>query len=615
MSNRSLNINEKNIGIIKKELECSLKSNENKRLDKNKPKNVALIGLGPHAKRIYINYFKKHKINLALVTELISKKDSTKQYLLNNGFKNTKIFTISDELKDLEHLPHKLSVNLLAVCNTLEITHILISTEPKAHNMYIEFALKNNINVMTDKPITVVKNMTNVNSINKVKTQYYNLFKLAEKSNAMCQVMCQRQYHKGYDYVKQVLSEIVRKYQIPITYIDIYHCDGNWEMPHDLLKENHPYKYGYGKLFHSGYHFIDLLSDFIKINNQLDGTKKITNGEIYSNCFTPEEELNIFNIDDFKRIFKEQKIPEYYNQTKKPNFNKFGEKNFYGLMKFSNVYNQTITTVNMNLLHYGFSRRGWIETREFYKKNGRIRHERINIQVGPLLNIQIHSYQSKEIKDRLDCNTEEQVGGLEHFDIDIYRNVDLIGGKPFERITLGSLYSDKEKHDFLGYNELSREIYLNNFFKGKCEKGDIRDQALAIEILNSCAMGIHNHYKNIKKVEKIDVRNNYTYPFNIKNLKSYSNFCNRNEEKKLIDLDVQYEDKYEINAIKNYISSKNCYEIYICIFDEKDIASGLLMKTIENRYLANIYFWILSHLIHSKQVSKLEKIIEKYSKK
>ena len=51
--------------------------------------------------------------------------------------------------------------------------------------------------------------------------------------------MCQRQYHRGYEYVKDLLNKTVKKYKIPITYIDITHCDGNWEMPHDLLKENH----------------------------------------------------------------------------------------------------------------------------------------------------------------------------------------------------------------------------------------------------------------------------------------------------------------------------------------------------------------------------------------
>lgn len=574
---------------------------------------VALIGLGPHAKRIYLHYFQKHKINLALVVELNSKKEYAKQYLSENGFKDTKIFTIIDDYKDLEHLPSKVSDNLLAVCQTLEITHIVIATEPKAHNMYVEFALKKNIDVMTDKPITVCKNMTDIRSINKVKKQYYDLLKLAENSDAMCKVMCQRQYHKGYEYIKNLLNEIVGKYQVPITYIDIYHCDGNWEMAHDLLKENHPYKFGYGKLFHSGYHFIDLLSDFIKINNQLTGTKKITKGEVCSNCFTPNDELNIFNFEDYKRIFKEQNIPEYYNQEKIPNFNKFGEKNFYGMMKFTNAYNQTITNVNLNLLHYGFSRRGWIETKDFYKKNGRIRHERINIQVGTLLNVQVHSYQSKEIKDRLDYETEEQVGGLEHFDIDIYRNTDIIGGKPFERISLGSLYTDKEKKNILGYNELSREMYLNNFFKGQCEKGDIRDQALAIEILSSCAMGVHNYYKNKHKIEKIEVRNNYTYPFNIKDLKHFSSFVDKSLEKKMINHDYNNVEEYQFDVIENYIPSKDIYEVFISVSNDKSAAGGLLTKVFTNKIFAKLYFKCLSWLIRTKKVERIAKIIEKYS--
>jgi len=131
-------------------------------------KNVALVGIGPHAKRIYLNYFKKHKVNLELVIELESHKLETRKYLDEVGFSKTKIFTLSDEYKDNEHLPINIYNELLAVCRTLEITHLIISTEPKGHFMYLEFALKNDINVLTDKPITVTKNMTSLKSINKV---------------------------------------------------------------------------------------------------------------------------------------------------------------------------------------------------------------------------------------------------------------------------------------------------------------------------------------------------------------------------------------------------------------------------------------------------------------
>ena len=225
-------------------------------------KNILLVGLGPHSKRIYLNYFKKHNSNLAIVVDLYSNKENVRAYLDENGFKDTYIFSVPDKYKDNEHLPEDISRKLLNVCQQYKINKIIISTEPKGHYMYLEFALTHNIDVLTDKPITVVKNMTSLRSIKKVRKQYYTILNLAKKSKAKCNVMCQRQYHRGYEYVKSLLKETVEKYKIPITYIDIYHCDGNWEMPHDLDKENHPYKYGYGKLFHSGYHFIDLLSDF-----------------------------------------------------------------------------------------------------------------------------------------------------------------------------------------------------------------------------------------------------------------------------------------------------------------------------------------------------------------
>lgn len=574
-------------------------------------KNVTLIGLGPHAKRIYLNYFKKHKVNLALVVDLESEEKKVREYLQQNGFKNTKVFTIPDKYKDDKHLPKRLSDNLYAVCKTLEITHIFISTEPKAHYQYLEFALKNNINVLTDKPITVNKNMTNARNISETRKQYYEILKMAENSSAMCKVMCQRQYHKGYEYIKKMLGDTVKKYNIPITYIDICHCDGNWEMPHDLEKENHPYKYGYGKLFHSGYHFIDLLSDLIKINNNnLIGRKRITKGEVRSDCFTPNDEMAVFNIEDYKRIFAKQNIPEYYYQNSNPKFNKYGEKNYYGSLEFKNSHNQLITYANLNLLHYGFSRRGWINSKDYYKSNGRIRHESINIQIGTLMNVQVHSYQSKEIKDRLDCDSEEQVGGLEHFDIDIYRNTDIIGGKPFERIKLGDLYSEKEKKDILGYNELSREVYISNFLKGKCKKGDIRDQALAIEILYSCALGIKNHYEHKDQTEKINVTGKYVDPVNIQKLKKYSYTEGIDDNKTNINYCPIEKDNLEYIIVTNYLIDKNEFEVYLCIRNQKVTASALLYKTFKSRLYASLYYYLLSKIVKYNDIKGISKILE-----
>jgi len=574
-------------------------------------KNIALVGIGPHAKRIYLNYFKKHKVNLKLVVELESHKQETRNYLDNNGFKTTNIFTIDDRFKDDEHLPSNISSDLYAVCRTLEITHLIISTEPKGHFMYLEFALKHDINVLTDKPITVTKNMTSLSSINKVRKQYYEILNLAETSKASCKVMCQRQYHRGYEKIKNLLTDIVSTYQVPITDIEIFHSDGNWEMPHDLEKENHPYKYGYGKLFHSGYHFIDLLSDFVKINDVLkDSNKKIVSGDVYSKVFTPNDELQCVNIDDYKRLFKDQNIPNYYNENTTTTFNKYGEKNYHGLLTFYNRDGFTITSANLNLLHDGVSRRAWIESKDFYKKNGRIRHERINIEIGHLMNIQVHSYQSKEIADRTD--NEESVGGLEHFDIYIFSNP-IINRKPFEEIHLGDMYTKEEKQEFMGYNELSREIFLNNFLNNKECKGDIRDQALAIEVLYSCAKGIHNYYAKKNKVETIKVRNEYTYPLVAENLKSYSNNSNKNYEKQEVNSSILYRDIYTFYVIHNYIPKTNTYDVFISIDDTKSVVGSLLKKNFNNKYISFLYFKYLEYIIKNKKISTIVDKIKKHT--
>ena len=468
-------------------------------------KRVMLIGIGPHAKRIYISYFKKCRISLSVVLELESKYEVTRDYLDQNGFKKTKIWLLPDKYKDKQRLPKDYYNSLKKLCLDNNITYIILSSEPKAHNMYLSFAIENNINILSDKPITVRKNMTNLTNIKHIKRDYYKLLKKYKNSTSQCKIMCQRNCHKGYIYVQDLLKQTVTKYNVPITYIDIYHCDGNWEMIHDLDKENHPYKYGYGKLFHSGYHFIDLLADFIKINNSVDVSKRIVKCSLYGNIFTPDDECVVFNKKDYQRIFKINDLDNYRNYRRK-RFKNYGEKNFYSQLNFYNKDSKLITTANLNLLHYGFSRRGWFESRDYYKNNGRIRHERINIQVGTLLNVQIHSYQSKEIKDRNNLVDEIDVGGLEHFDIDIYRNVDIIGGKPFEKIRLYDL-CDKNiiNHNFIGYNEMFREDLLNEFFNKKNNIADLKNHKLSIEILYNASKVAHNKKFNKDKIYKFKI--------------------------------------------------------------------------------------------------------------
>jgi hypothetical protein len=143
----------------------------------------------------------------------------------------------------------------------------------------------------------------------------------------------------------------------------------------------------------------------------------------------------------------------------------------------------------LNLLSSGFSRRTWAEqAADTYKNNGRVRHESIQLTMGPLFNIQVHSYQSCEIKDRNNTAYDHNsVGGLDHYQIHIFRNTEIIGGKPVEVIEGKDLFPDAITQDasFIGHNETSRELCLDNFLKGINNRSSLIEQKLTIDILTA----------------------------------------------------------------------------------------------------------------------------------
>ena len=445
---------------------------------------IVLVGLGPHAKRIYINLFKKYNINLELLVDLKSQKENIQEYFKNNNFKNTELFLIDDSYKDLTTLPISVSNNLKKIIKSKNIKYAIISTEPKAHFMYAKFFLENDINILLDKPITAPINCNNdVNQARKIKEEYDELCKLykLKKKKINFMIQCQRRFHEGFIFVKNLLKETILKYNIPITYIDIYHSDGMWVMPSEYLsRENHPYKYGYGKLFHSGYHFIDLLTWILEINN-LTKNKTINNAEMFCSTFNPIDALNVINNDDYKNIFMTDKFEKTFDNYEN-NLKNYGELDFHSIINFKSN-EKIITNCTLNLMQSGFSRRSWCTLpKDIYKGNGRVRHERLNIHVGPLLNIQIHSYQAYEISDK-EKTLNNDIGSIEHFEIYIFRNSKIIGGKPFEKINIANL-SEKDKEYFYGYNEKARENCFISFLNNSNQDSDLLKHKVSIELVS-----------------------------------------------------------------------------------------------------------------------------------
>lgn len=457
--------------------------------------NIMLIGLGPHAKRIYMNLFNKYKIVPKIIVDLASKKNEIIKYLEENDLRNIELFLIEDINKDVLELSDRIKKELIQKMHEKTIKYAIISTEPKSHFAYAKFLLENNINILMDKPITAPTEVNNnLNKALSIKKEYEflcEMYKLKKESISF-KIQCQRRFHEGYIFVKKLLEETVREYNIPVTYIDIYHNDGMWNMPSEFIdRENHPYKYGYGKLFHSGYHFIDLLSWLLEVNKGVKG-KNIDNVQMYVSTNRPIDFFTVFNNYDYKKILKTNRFEKVLNKVNE--FENFGEIDFHSIMNFK-YKDKLITNCSLNLMQSGFSKRAWCDLpKDTYKSNGRVRHERVNIQVGPLMNIQIHSYQAYEIKEREKIRNNN-VGSVEHFDIYVFRNNELIGGKAFEFLDIATL-SDKDKKYFLGYNEKARENCFINFLLNIDDSSDLLEHRLSIDIIEK-AYEVISRNKNI----------------------------------------------------------------------------------------------------------------------
>ena len=202
---------------------------------------------------------------------------------------------------------------------------------------------------------------------------------------------------------------------------------------------------------------------------------------MFCSTFNPIDALNVINNDDYKNIFMTDKFEKTFENYEN-NLKNYGELDFHSIINFKSN-DKIITNCTLNLMQSGFSRRSWCTLpKDIYKGNGRVRHERLNIHVGPLLNIQIHSYQAYEISDK-EKTLNNDIGSIEHFEIYIFRNSKIIGGKPFEKINIANL-SEKDKEYFYGYNEKARENCFISFLNNSNQDSDLLKHKVSIELVS-----------------------------------------------------------------------------------------------------------------------------------
>ena len=154
----------------------------------------------------------------------------------------------------------------------------------------------------------------------------------------------------------------------------------------------------------------------------------------------PDGFLTQLSRADYLRLFGEgyDAACAYSDEDLAAHFSSFGEMDVEATFEFRRQ-GRSIGLASASLLHGGFSRRSWLRPGEdLYKGNGRVKHEAHRIHVGPFLGLQIHSCQAKD-KHEISGEADQLPGGNNHFEIWVFRNTDILGGVPFEKLTFNEL--------------------------------------------------------------------------------------------------------------------------------------------------------------------------------
>jgi predicted dehydrogenase len=439
--------------------------------------NLLIIGFGRHCKRIHHPLYEKYKtkfnISLKGIIDLESQKNDIENYLKKIQWKLfpqdfDKIYFKDKKINQDFKLNKSEIIKLNNLKSRYNINAIILSSEPSSHKAYIDWALENDINILLDKPITSRKNssMNEKEATNilkdHIRIEKKYLKKLQKNKDLLISCMSQRRYHPAMDKISEEISKVSKLTNCPVTSITALHSDGQWRMPQEILDEKyHGYNEGYGKCSHSGYHFLDMISLFLDKSIESCNNKHLNSVKINSSFVRPIDVLNQLNYVDYEKIFgKEFKENTTENNFNSKKFRNMGEVDAFINFAFQNKSNHKICSVNLSLIHNGFSKRSWFEAKnDLYKGNGRVRHECFIIEQGPLQSIHYHSYQSDEIRNS-DLSTKSEVGGELHSEVLIFRNSKLLNGKAFEKINFGEI----KPNDLEGYSRGHQEEARGNCF-------------------------------------------------------------------------------------------------------------------------------------------------------
>lgn len=476
--------------------------------------NILLIGVGAHARRIYYSIIKNEELFLGAKivagVDLYGRKKNIEDFLKSKNETLPMIYTHNEEYS--KQLDWKTKLQLNEVVRRCKVDGVIISTDPTSHLKYALWALDNNLHILMDKPLTIVSNASTQEKSAKAILEDYQMLKrkymtVKQSKKLYFGVVTQRRYHPIFIKAKELIKEIFEQTNCPITSIQSFHSDGQWRLPSEIVDiPYHSFNDGYGKVAHSGYHFLDISLWLMEATQSKK--KRINNLEILTMPSRPVDFITQLNLKDYEKIFPQFSQTNCYKEEvfiKKTKA--YGEIDAFSSLLFKHN-DKVVTLGSINLLHNGFSQRGWLMAKsDLYKGNGRVRHESHYISQGPFQAISITSYQSQEINRRNDAKYE--IGGEYHLELNIFRNNNFNPKwEPHRTIRLNAPERDALKGYSRGHQEEARRnaiVEFVDFVNGKSslEASNILSHEGGVRLLSGIYSSMARRYTKKNPVVRI----------------------------------------------------------------------------------------------------------------
>jgi hypothetical protein len=218
----------------------------------------------------------------------------------------------------------------------------------------------------------------------------------------------------------------------------------------------HSFDRGYGKISHSGYHFIDFLTTTVRAG--LAG-RRLDELEVFTNAVRPADYLAQLGPESYPMLFPDR--PFTLSEVEErivPRLADHGEIDAFISLGFRHD-GRTISLGSINLVHNGLSlrHRAVPDLTDLYRGNGRVRHESHIIEQGPFQAIHMHSFRSGD-----DDRDRSGVGGHAHLEVHVFRNNRLFPQwQPYERLTVGDVVADEPDWD--DHQRDARNLALTEF--------------------------------------------------------------------------------------------------------------------------------------------------------